>query len=92
MNANAAAELTKKNLKGKVIQPHLEYIFGKVVDCAEEGKSEWYIRFENLLWPTPEQREAIYSKLRELNYTIVHHEDPDPQDPRSSGAYDTLEW
>ncbi len=92
MNANKARQITAANLRGHLIQPLLETAYERIKLFAEDGQSSVTHPFHGAKdYPTTTTREAALNHLRNEGYTIKHHSDPDPGDPRSQ-AYDEVSW
>ncbi len=92
MKAEEARRISEQNLKGAVIEPLLAVAYGRIKEAAEQGKRKLYHPFYGAKdWPTLEERNAALQRLREDGYTVEHHNNPDPGDPRSSD-YDEVSW
>jgi len=92
MNAEEARQITEANLQGPVIAPLLEAAHERIRDFAERGhRSVAHPFCEAKECPTTEARVAALDALRREGYTVKHHPNPDPGDPRSS-EYDEVSW
>lgn len=92
MKAEEARKLAQENLKGVVIEPLLERTYGLIRKASLEGKSQIVDPLSGLrCMVSQDQRDAVYDKLREDGYKVVHHPDPDPGHP-ASHAYTTVSW
>lgn len=93
MNAKEAREIAETHLHGPAIEPYLEMIHGKIKVAAEAGKMSIVHPFQGvrLAYPSVQQQGAIWGALSIEGYTVKHHADPDPGDPRSS-SYTEISW
>jgi len=99
-NADQARELTRKHLKGPVIQPWLDYLDAVITNAATEGRfsitNPWMERRSDVgrsapEYPTPEMQEAIKRELVASGFAWLDHPDPDPGDTRG-GPYTEISW
>lgn len=92
MKASEARAITNTNLHGLVIKPQLDHIYSLIRLAAEGGRDSISAPFFTKgTYPTPAEREAIYSKLKDDGYKVVDHPDPDPGHP-CSRPYTTISW
>jgi hypothetical protein len=96
MKAEEARRISERNLKGPVIEPLLEVAYDRIKAAAERGERSVLYPFYGLSIPSfptlsTEVKEAAFQRLREEGYTVKHHDNPDPGDPRSSD-YDEVSW
>jgi hypothetical protein len=94
MNAKEARELSEKNLTRPVIKPLLDAIYDKISEAAKAGRKSITHPWRGLrtLYPTPDQQQAVWKHLTEVDgYEVKHHDDPDPGHPCSS-SYTEIRW
>ncbi len=94
MDAKQARELAEANLKGPVIEPILEVIYKRIKEAATKGHMAITHPFQGLrmMYPSPQQQEAVWEHLSAQGYKVKHHPDPDPGDLRGGGAYTEISW
>lgn len=98
MTAQKARELTEKQIKGRLLQPLLEYVYAKVEEAAEQGRNSiTHPLHEYCFDGSTHLREALERNLwghlsAHDGYLVEHLPDPDPGDPRSTGGYTRISW
>ncbi len=93
ISASEARQITEDNLKGPAIEPYITKILERIERFAKEGKSSIVHPFAGSeINPIPAIQRAVFRKLIELGFRVISHKDPDPGDPRSSGAYEEIKW
>ena len=95
ITADAARQITEKNLQGPAIESFVSTLTQKIKMVAGEGGSSFdpwlHLRSRRGTAATIEQREAIKAHFIKAGFKWEDYPDPDPENP-ALRAYTTLSW
>lgn len=92
MTVDDARRITQENLKGPVIEPYLQKIYGKIQEAAKRGNNciTNPLEFSKMRGLDTRIEQAVYDQLRKDGFKVEYHEG-DHRDPREC-SYTEVSW
>ena len=94
MNAREARTKAEDGLSGSITDQQFNHVLDRIEEQAAKGKFSLptpFVGLGSIRYPSEDEREAVFDRLRAEGYKIKHHPALSSKDPRE-GAWDEITW